>query len=185
MNLKHYRRPLAVAALLTAGFFVLTAESCDDQPAPTANQKEQQAQAQITAESQETVGMPNITNFNQKKQLKAIIEAFDQPNLITYSYLFSNYTGKVVPLCRSQGYGFNEATQFTNPLAIEWRSSGNSGIASGVVGQADPTGLYSPTSSAGTLLMCLTTAGKVLPVRSEPDIVTLPVPYDQLDRSGM
>jgi hypothetical protein len=186
MNLKTFRRPLAVAALLTAGFFVLTAESCDDQPQPTANQVEQRAQAQLTRESQMTVGMPIITNFNQKKQLKAIIEAFDEPNLVTYSYVMS-MMGKAIPLCRSQGYGFNEATQFTNPMQIEWRQGEGSGssIASGVVGQADPTGLYSPTSSAGTLLMCLTTAGKVLPVRSEPDILTLPVPYDQLDRTGM
>jgi hypothetical protein len=96
-----------------------------------------------------------------------------------------NMSGKAVPLCRSQGYGFNEATQFTNPMQIEWRESGNSGIASGVVGQADPTGLYAPATSEGTLLMCLTTAGKVLPVRSEPSILTLPVPYEQLDRTGM
>lgn len=176
-------RPLAVIAIAVGAFFVLTAESCPQEP-PTANQKEQAAQAQLTAESQMTVGMPTITNFNQKKQLKAIIEAFDQPNLITYSYVV-NMSGKAVPLCRSQGYGFNEATQFTNPLAIEWRSSGNSGLASGVVGQPDPTGLYAPATSAGTLLMCLTAAGKVLPVRSEPDILTLPVPYEQLDRSGM
>jgi hypothetical protein len=186
MNFKHYRRPLAIAALSLGAFFVLTAESCDDnQPAPTANQREQAAQAQLTRESQMTVGMPIITNFNQKKQLKAIIEAFDQPNLITYSYTQAAYTGKLTPLCRSQGYGFNEATQFTNPQQIEWREYGQGGLASGVVGQADPTGLYSPNTSEGTLLMCLTVAGKVLPVRSEPSIVTLPVPYDQLDRTGM
>jgi hypothetical protein len=186
MNLNTFRRPLAAFAICVGAFFVLTAESCDDPTPPTANQREQRAQAQLTAESQMTVGMPNITNFNQKKQLKAIIEAFDQPNLITYSYIV-NMSGKAVPLCRSQGYGFNEATQFTNPLAIEWRQGQGSGssIASGVVGQADPTGLYSPTTSEGTLLMCLTTAGKVLPVRSEPSILTLPVPYEQLDRSGM
>lgn len=178
------RKLLATAALATLGFFLLTAESCDGSTPPTANQREQAAQARITAESQSTVGMPNITNFNQKKQLKAIIEAFDQPNLITYSYLVG-MTGNHVSLCRSQGYGFNEATQFTNPMQIEWRESGNSGIASGIVGQADPTGLYAPATSEGTLLMCLTTGGKVLPVRSEPSVLTLPVPWDQLDREGM
>jgi hypothetical protein len=184
MNLKTFRRPLAVAALLTCGFFVLTAESCDDQPQPTANQKEQRAQAQMTAEANADAGYPSVQNHTMKKQLKAIIEAFDQPNLITYSYIM-NMSGKAVPLCRSQGYGFNEATQYTNPQAIEWRESGQSGLASGVVGQADPTGLYAPTTSEGTLLMCLTTTGKVLPVRSEPSILTLPVPYEQLDRTGM
>jgi hypothetical protein len=178
------RRLLAVSAIAVGAFFVLTAESCDGSTPPTANQREQRAQAQLSAESQATVGMPNITNFNQKKQLKSIIEAFDQPNLITYSYIV-NLSGKAVPLCRSQGYGFNEGTQYTNPLQSEWKYTGNSGIATAVVGQADPTGLYSPATSEGTLLMCLTTAGKVLPVRSEPSILTLPVPYEQLDRSGM
>jgi len=178
------RKLLAVSAIAIAAFFCLTAESCDGSQPPTANQREQAAQSRLTAESQMTVGMPNITNFNQKKQLKAIIEAFDQPNLITYSYLVG-MTGNHVPLCRSQGYGFNEATQFTNPQQIEWRESGESGLASGVVGQADPTGLYAPTTSEGTLLMCLTTGGKVLPVRSEPNVLTLPVPWDQLDREGM
>ena len=183
--MKITRRLIAIFAIATMGFFVLTAESCDGQTPPTANQKEQAAQSRITAEANATVGMPNITNFNQKKQLKAIIEAFDQPNLITYSYTQAAYTGKLTPLCRSQGYGFNEATQFTNPMQSEWKWTGNSGIASAVLGQPDPSGVYSPTTSEGTLLMCLTTTGKVLPVRSEPNIITLPVPYEQLDRTGM
>lgn len=184
MNLKHYRRPLAVAALAVGAFFVLTAESCDGSQQPTANQREHAAQARISAESMATVGMPNIINFNQKKQLKAIIEAFDQPNLITYSYVV-NMSGKAVPLCRSQGYGFNEGTQYTNPLQSEWKTLGTNGVASAVVSQPDPSGVYSPATSEGTLLMCLTKDGKVLPVRSEPSILTLPVPFEQLDRTGM
>jgi hypothetical protein len=183
MNLQHYKRPVAVAALALGAFFVLCADSCDNTTPPTANQREQHAQAAITAESQATVGYPNVTNFNQKKQLKAIIEAFDQPNLITYSYLVDR-SAKLQPLCRSQGYGFNEATQFTNPMQIEWRSVSQS-IASGVVGQADPTGLYSPTTSEGTLLLCLTKHNGVKPVRSEPSVITLPVPANELDTTGM
>lgn len=184
MNLKHYRRPVAVAAMLTAAFFALTAESCDGSQPPSANSREQATQARMQAEAQASVGFPNIVNWNQKRQLKAIIEAFDQPNLITYSYLV-NMNGKAVPLCRSQGYGFNEATQYTNPLMAKWETSGSSGIASAIVAQPDPDGLYSPPTSQGTLLMCLTTGGKVLPVRSEPDVITLPVPWEQLDRTGM
>jgi hypothetical protein len=178
------RKLLAVTACAVGAFFVLSAESCDGSP-PTANQQEQAQQSRQQAEGQAAVGPVSIINWTQKKQFKSILEAFDQPNLVTYSYLFSNYTGKLVPLCRSQGYGFNEATEYTNPQQIAWQTSGNSGIASGVLAQQDPNGLYSPQSSAGTLMLCLTTAGKVQPVRSEPDVITLPVPYDQLDRTGM
>lgn len=183
--MKHFRRPLAIFAIALTGFFVLTAESCDDQTAPTANQREHAAQERISQESLATVGMPNILHFNQKKQLKAIIEKFDEPNLVTYSYVYAAQTGKLQPLCRSQGYGFNEATQFTNPQQSQWKYEGSAGVAGVTLSQPDPTGLYSPTESQGTLLLCLTTKGDVLPVRSEPDIITLPVPFDQLDRTGM
>jgi hypothetical protein len=185
MNLKQYSRPLAVAALTVAAFFTLTAESCQADSPPTANQQEAQMQAAQQAEGIAAVGPVRITNWTQKRQFQSILEAFDQPNLVTYSYLFSNYTGKLVPLCRSQGYGFNEATQYTNPLMAQWKYSGEAGIASAVVSQPDPNGLYSPPSSAGTLLLCLTKDAKILPVRSEPDVLTLPVPYSELDQTGM
>lgn len=186
MNLKHYRRPLAVFALTVCSFFVLTAEDCNGAAPPSANQQEAAQQARQQAEGLHTVGPVIINNWTQKKQFKAILEAFDQPNLITYSYLVDR-SAKLVPLCRSQGYGFNEATQYTNPLMAQWREGTGSGssIASAIVAQPDPNGLYSPPTSEGTLLLCLTTAGKVLPVRSEPSVITLPVPYDQLDRTGM
>ncbi len=182
---KHYLRPIAVAAMTVGAFFVLTAESCQADSTPTANQKEQVQQAQQQAEGQAAVGPVHIRNWTQKKQFKAILEAFDEPNLVTYSYLFSNYTGKLIPLCRSQGYGFNEATQYTNPLMSQWKYTGAEGIAAAVLAQQDPNGLYSPANSPGTLLLCLTVKGDVKPVRSEPDIITLPVPYEQLDRTGM
>jgi hypothetical protein len=182
--MKNYMRTIS-AALIAAGV-ALSLAACDAQPAqPTANQQEAAQQAAQQAEGLAAVGPVKIVNWTQKRQFQAILEAFDQPNLVTYSYLFSNYTGKLVPLCRSQGYGFNEATQYTNPLMASWKYTGNEGIASAVVSQPDPNGLYSPPSSPGTLLLCLTTSAKVMPVRSEPDVITLPVPYDELDRTGM
>jgi hypothetical protein len=185
--MKNYLRPIAITAITVGAFFTLTAESCDATTPPTANQQESAQQARQQAEGLSAVGPVKIINWTQKRQFQAILESFDQPNLITYSYLFANYTGKLVPLCRSQGYGFNEATQYTNPLMAQWKEGQGSGssIASAVVSQPDPNGLYSPSNSAGTLMLCLTTAGKVQPVRSEPDVITLPVPYDQLDRTGM
>jgi hypothetical protein len=182
--MNNYIRKITAFLISTAVAASLVA--CDAQPAqPTANQVEHAQQMAQQAEGQASVGPVSILNWTQKRQFKAILEAFDQPNLVTYSYLFSNYTGKVVPLCRSQGYGFNEATEYTNPLQADWKREGSEGIASAVTSQQDPNGLYSPPTSAGTLLMCLTIAGKVMPVRSEPDVLTLPVPYDQLDRTGM
>jgi hypothetical protein len=184
---KFYRRPLAVISIAVGAFFVLTAESCPADTPPSANAQEAAQQARQQAEGLHAVGPVNIINWTQKRQFKAILEAFDQPNLVTYSYLFSANTGKLTPLCRSQGYGFSEATQYTNPLMARWEQGNGSGssIASAVLAQPDPSGLYSPSTSAGTLMLCLTNDKRVLPVRSEPDVITLPVPYDQLDRTGM
>jgi len=182
--MKNYMRTIT-ASLIAAGL-ALSLAACDDQAAqPTANQQEAAQQAAQQAEGLMAVGPVKITNWTQKRQFQAILEAFDQPNLITYSYLVGSQDAKIVPLCRSQGYGFNEATQYTNPLMASWKYTGNEGIASAVVAQPDPNGLYSPPTSEGTLLLCLTKAGKVLPVRSEPSILTLPVPYEELDKTGL
>lgn len=182
--MKKYMR-IITASLISAGV-ALSLAACDAQPAqPTANQQEASQQAAQQAEGLAAVGPVKITNWTQKRQFQAILQAFDQPNLITYSYLVGSQDAKIVPLCRSQGYGFNEATQYTNPLMASWKYTGAEGIASAVVSQPDPNGLYSPPTSEGTLLLCLTKAGKVLPVRSEPQVLTLPVPYEQLDRAGM
>jgi hypothetical protein len=133
-----------------------------------------QAQQQETLAKEATmqVGMPAIKNFRERKILKDIIELRDQSGLVTYTYLWNEFNGKKVFLCESVGYGIPYATQFTNPQKIE--ASGHQyGYA--ILPQADPNGLFSPSSAEGTWVMCKNPDGNdVKPVYVEPRIIVSP-----------
>jgi hypothetical protein len=160
-----------VITLATAAFFVLTAESCNQ---PTATEKEAAAQEKVQAEAVSQVGMPGIINFTEKRNYKMIYELRDKPDYATYTYLVGMHN-ELKLLCHSVGYGIPESSQYTNPnMVVQGYYSGNSEVVS----QADPNGLYSSPSANGTWVMCLDPNGKVVPVRSEPNVITSPFPLE-------
>ena len=155
---------LAVAACLAA---------CAQ--APSSDREQQRAQEVLLQEGTAQVGMPAIKNFRERKLLKQILELRDQEGLVTYTYTFAEATGKKTFLCNSIGYGLPAATQFTNPEKIA-ADRLEYGIT---LPQADPNGLFSPSSAEGTWVLCLdpndtTGKGKTLPVYSEPKLIVSP-----------
>lgn len=74
-----------------------------------------QAEAFVKA----TADSPAIKNFRERKLLKQILELRDQDGLITYTYTFSEMTGKLTFFAESIGYGIPAATQFTNPEKLQ------------------------------------------------------------------
>ncbi len=157
--------------------FVLMGGDCDSQP--NSDQKQQQQQEILLQEGTAQVGMPAIKNFRERKILKDILELRDQEGLVTYTYLFSEQTGKLTFLGETIGYGIPYATQFTNPQKIAaWGHQ--AGYA--VLPQADPNGLFSPASAEGTwILMRDPQKDKVSPQYIEPRIMVLTFKLDDDD----
>jgi hypothetical protein len=124
-------------------------------------------QEKILAEATAQTGMPAVKNFRERKLLKDIIELRDQSGLVTYTYTFSEMTGKYVFFCNSVGYPLPYATQYTNPEKL---------AASAVVlPQADPNGLFSPSSAEGSWVLCQDPNGKdVKAVYLEPRVISSP-----------
>ena len=115
--------------------------------------------------SVESVGMPGITKFQEKRTLKQILELRDK-EIATYSYT-QDMNGGLHLLCKSVGYGIPYATQYTNPSV--YATSG------ATLPQADPSGLFSPTSADGTWVLCLNSETKqVSPVLVEPRLILSP-----------
>jgi hypothetical protein len=105
--------------------------------------------------------------------MKDIIEMRDQDGLTTYTYQIAEQTGQLVFFCHSIGFPISAATQFTNPQKLDYVSS--YGVA--VLPQADPNGLFSPSSAEGTWVMCVDpSTGKPRPVYSEPKLTASPFP---------
>ena len=143
--------------------FVFALAACDVQPNST--QIERQKQEELSLQAVQSVGMPAITNFAEKRMFKDILELRDkmQP---TYTYTQDN-TGRYHKICDSLGYGLPYATQYTNPME-------RSGVP-----QADPNGLFSPASADGTWIMCLNPkTRKAEPQYIEPRVFVMTYPLD-------
>lgn len=157
------------AALAVAG--------CDDTARPqTSDQKMNKAQEQLSNEAAMQVGMPAITNFQEKRMAKSILEARDQTRATT-TYILAENTGQMFKLCDSVGYGLPYSTQFTSPQKPDFRGDSYHALAALAMPQADPNGLFSPPQADATWVFCLDPAtGKDKPVYVEPKVIVSPFP---------
>ena len=154
MNKKILLTVLLIVAMISAVACTTVTE--------TVSQQESKAVNDAMTEMNNQVGMPFIDDFYEKKMAKQIFELRDNANLITYAYMV-NLEGQYVYLGRCMGFGLPYSTQYTNPNKIvDYRgrnvASKESSIyyeGNQVVAQADPNGLYMPTSSSATWLMLI------------------------------
>jgi len=155
------KKILLIAAVAT----VLSA--CDLQESST--QIERRKQEELSLQSVQSVGMPAITNFAEKRMMKDILELRDK-NVATTTYLVG-MNNQLTKLCDSVGYGLPYATQYTNPQHAVY--DGGHGQ---ILPQADPNGLYSPASAEGTWVLCVDHKdGKAKPVYVEPRVIVSPI----------
>jgi len=154
--------------IMVAIFIGILFTSCDY--TPTSDDVAKVQQEKILAEGSSEIGMPAITEFREKKMLKSILELRDKSSYITYSYLFSDMTGKFIFVGNTIGYPIPYSTQYTNPT----KNGSDHYAYPYVINQADPNGLFSPSSSAGTWLMMISPNGKAIPAYFEPNVVCLP-----------
>ncbi len=138
--------------------------------------REARQQEKLSNEAFSETGMPNIKNFRERKLLKDIYELRDQAGLTTYTYLFNQFTGKLIFLGESIGYGIPYATEYTNPERVtDGGMTAHTGNGNVAIPQADPNGLYSPSSAEGTWVLLKDPNGKdVKPVYIEPRIIVSP-----------
>jgi len=144
----------------------------------TSNTETKQTE-KLMKEMQAQVGMPNITNFQEKKWAKMIFELRDKSDLLTYAYIV-NRDGKLIYLFRCVGYGLPYSVQYTSPQKVidanrECDGAYSAGADAFVIPQADPNGLYMPDGLSATWLMAYDEVTKeIRPVYVEPEIMVSP-----------
>jgi len=154
-----------LVSFATLAILGVTLTGCIEENSDSAQREQQE---RILREGTSQTGMPAIKNFRERKLMKQIIEMRDQDGLVTYTYTVPETTGRPVFLCNSIGYGLPAATQYTNPEKVEYQGT--------TLPQADPNGLFSPSSAEGTWVMCSDPSGngKTRPVYVEPRIIVSP-----------
>lgn len=166
-----------ITLLLGAFFFVLTgAPGCEPGTEGTkADQLEAQRTQQAAAQAADVAGFPAITRFTEKERLRRIYELRDDPNLTTYTYTFAQNTGQLRLLCESIGFGVPFSAQFSNPVrSLDDKSWDGSDT---VLPQPEPNGIFPPTSSDATFVICVE-GGREQVVYAEPTLIVSPFPLE-------
>ncbi|MCP4393122.1 MAG: hypothetical protein GY804_02480 [Alphaproteobacteria bacterium] len=168
-------KKLSIVLLLIFCFMLFTAESCNEEVA-TAEKKQTDQTNKVLDEINRQVGMPNLSNFQQKKLMKMVFELCDKEDLVCYAYIKSDYQGKLMFIGKCVGFGVPFSAQYTNPMkGVD--VGGRHKYAFTTIPQADPNGLYMPTSSSATWLMMIDPKNNTpRPVYLEPEIVVSPFP---------
>jgi len=170
--MKNLTTVLVMAVICLFGITGCLNENSSD----SVQRKQQETMLQ---EATAQTGMPAIKNFWERKQLKHILELRDQEGYVTYTYLENimpvvvpgktSLGGKLTFFGQTIGYGIPYATQYTNPQ----KTITYQGIAT--MPQADPNGLFSPSSAEATWLIMKNPNGPdAQVVYCESRVVTLP-----------
>ena len=142
--------------------------ACDERQ--NSRQIEAAKQEEMQLQAVQSVGMPAITNFAEKRMFKDILELRDK-NTPTVTYLVG-MNNQLTKVCDSIGFGLPYATQYTNPMRVG--GDGTHGYVT--LPQADPNGLYSPASAEGTWVLCVDHKdGKAKPIYVEPRVIVSPI----------
>ena len=157
---------IAIFAALAATF---TLAGCSESEyTPSSDQIQNRKQEEISKQGVESVGLPAIKNFQEKRLMKDILEMRDNPKLTTFTYT-QDMNGRYHKFCDSIGYGLPYSTQYTSPEK-------GSGYGYSLP-QADPNGLYSPPSADGTWILCKVPGkDKTEPQYVEPHILVTTFP---------
>lgn len=146
---------------------------CEDMQ--STDDKQAQQTEVLQKQAAQKLGMPNITNFYEKKTLKRIMEDCDNSNLITYAYIYNTMTGKFEYLGQTIGYGIPYGTEYTNP---QYKPNGYN--EEEPLPQADPNGLYKAENVSATWLMLIDpSTGEAKPVYEESEITVSPFKLDK------
>lgn len=132
--------------------------------------KQKEETERLMAEMNNQIGLPDITNFFEKKMAKEIFELRDDSNLITYAYI-TNLDGKFIYLGTCIGYGLPYSVQYTNPQKLVDADLGE-GWGDIAIPQSDPNGLFMPEGLSATWLMLINEqTGDREIIYCEPEIV--------------
>ena len=158
---------MCIAALLLIG--------CAPPGKPSTDADQARKTEAMVKAADQAVGMPNITNFTEKRFAKLIYELKDG-EINTYSY-FMDLNGRLHFLCNSVGYGMPSSVQFVNPERLA-RADLGSHMGQVAIPQPEPNGLFMPEGLAATFVLCADDKGGVKPVYSEPSLIVSPMPLN-------
>lgn len=148
---------------------------------PTAEEKDQVKTNQIMADLGQTQPMPKISYSQTRASLIKILEL--EGNVTATWTVERSMDGRVLTVFPSIGYPIPGGTSLTNPQQITCRSysTTSSAYSCGTIGQAEPTGVFPPTTSEGTRVIQILPDGSKVVFYSEGKLSTYAYPIKKVD----
>lgn len=131
---------------------------------------ESAAQGADTASLENNQPIPHYS-FSQIRQTLIDAESISADGTQTTSFFFQMGDANPVFTCPSLGEPVANTAQLSNPLQPYQGSAGTDG--SDVVGQMDPDGIYAPSASSGTYVICVNGSGQKYLQYWEGDVMTV------------
>lgn len=159
---------LCVVAVLT-----VFASACDD--TSNANERER---ATVNRQQETFLRSQPTPVFEWSLERSLMIQFYNARNArtLTYSYVVHPHTGALLMSCESMGFPLPATVQLTNPQTVVDTARGVTSIA-----QAEPNGLYAPSSTTGTWVMCIAPNGGIEPRYVENEVITTVRPMQMVE----
>ena len=162
----------ALAGLAVMAALGLSVAGCSSSPsAPSGQQQENQAQSQDTGSLVTDQPIPHF-NYSQIRQTLIDAETISANGTQTTSFFFQMGDQDPVFSCPSLGEPVANTAQLSNPQQIV-EDPYPTGGASVPISQMDPNGIYSPSSSTGTYVICVNSSGGNYLQYWEGDVMTV------------
>ncbi len=151
------KKTFGICSLLVCAIAIMGQSGCRNEAA----REQARETEELSMESNRQVGMPGIVNFTEKRLLRLLYEIRDQ-EIATYTYIV-DWQGRLFHVCDSIGFGMPFSAQYTTPERFY-----SAGVT---IPQPEPNGLFPPTSTSATWVICASAVGEFRPIYVEPSII--------------
>lgn len=175
MNIRSGGAKAALAGtVLVAG---LAVAACSGSGVTGGNAAENATSRQDLSTYEQVQPAPHFP-YSDIRQTMIDVQASQALGEQTTSFFFNMGSRDPYFSCPSKGDPVPNTSQLTNPNQTEtwWGSGSTAPDDVAVVGNIDPNGLYAPSASDGTNVMCLTKSGQAYLVYAEGPVTTINAP---------
>jgi hypothetical protein len=149
-----------IAAVIGAAALALGVAACQSGGSNAGQQQENRQQGQDTTTYELNQPIPHFA-FSYYRQALIDVEASQALGEQTTSFFFEPGGGDPDPIdsCPSLGDPVPNTAQLSNPAQVVTPTGGSNGNTAVTIGQMDPNGVYSPSDSSGTYVLCVAADG--------------------------
>lgn len=174
MNIKNKSlRTSLIATGVIAVSIACGASSCDNNGQAAAQKSENSQQQQDTGSLVTDQPIPHF-NYSQIRQTLIDAETITANGTQTTSFFFQMGSPDPIFSCPSLGEPVANTAQLSNPQQVVTQDDqGNGFTGAATKGQMDPNGIYAPTASSGTYVICVNGSGAKYMQYWEGDVMTV------------